>query len=376
MASPAWSRFGQVHNYIEPFCGSAAVLLGRPEVEGAETINDAHAWLTNAYRAIQYAPEAVAWWDDWPVSELDCHARGDALYYRKYDVKNLCSLRGGAERCPFETECPYNKNGGPKTFQKWMQENCTNYCACAGGVWLWLVSCGIGHGWNGPQSHNAHKDETGEAVGVAHSRSSLSNNGMGVNRRGITRGRPNCDGHGDRGVNRQLPHIGDAGQGVNRQRPNCGYNCGVDSISLTDLTGYMNALSARLRKVRVCCGDWKRILGPACFHDTMTAVFLDPPYSDLSRDKQIYGEHEDMQIANAVREWAIANGSDPLKRIALCGYEGEHAMPDDWECFAWKSQGGYAGYGKDHKENRHKERIWFSPHCLRPEASLFDGMNE
>ena len=30
VAPAVWSRFGEVRNYVEPFCGSAAMLLGAP----------------------------------------------------------------------------------------------------------------------------------------------------------------------------------------------------------------------------------------------------------------------------------------------------------------------------------------------------------
>ena len=72
-------------------------------------------------------------------------------------------------------------------------------------------------------------------------------------------------------------------------------------------------------------------------------------------------------VAHAVRDWALANGDNPLLRIALCGYEGEHVMPAEWECVAWKAHGGYgAGKGNAGDVNKHRERIWFSPACLRP----------
>ena len=53
-------------------------------------------------------------------------------------------------------------------------------------------------------------------------------------------------------------------------------------------------------------------------------------------------------------------------RIALCGYEGEHPMPASWECVAWKASGGYGAQGDgDGSKNSQRERIWFSPHCLK-----------
>ena len=58
----------------------------------------------------------------------------------------------------------------------------------------------------------------------------------------------------------------------------------------------------------------------------------------------------------AVRAWALANGDNPALRIALCGWEGEHTMPPRWTCITWRPQNAY--------QNAHRERIWFSPHCL------------
>lgn len=37
---------------------------------------------------------------------------------------------------------------------------------------------------------------------------------------------------------------------------------------------------------------------------------------------------------------ALTHGDDPRFRIALCGYEGEHAMPPGWAEYAWKTAGG------------------------------------
>jgi hypothetical protein len=54
-------------------------------------------------------------------------------------------------------------------------------------------------------------------------------------------------------------------------------------------------------------------------------------------------------------------------RIALCGYEGEHEMPPEWECVSWKARGGYGNQRSEgDNENAKKERIYFSPACLRP----------
>ena len=184
------------------------------------------------------------------------------------------------------------------------------------------------------------------------------------------------------GVNRQLVHLSDAGRGVNRKLVHLiDAGSGVtasESISATPEGGvyeWMRALAARLKRVRVCCGDWKRVTGGKSGDSlkhffasgNRCAIFLDPPYStEADRNETIYRE-EDLNVAHEVREWAILQGNDPRLRIALCGYDGEHKMPDNWTVLEWKARGGYASVADGEsrgKENCKRERIWFSPHCL------------
>lgn len=176
---------------------------------------------------------------------------------------------------------------------------------------------------------------------------------------------------------RLRPHLGDAGTGVNRKLPHLG-NAGTDAVCVSDRTSetlleYMSQLAARLRRVRVCCGNWDRICGPSPTTKLgTTAVFLDPPYSDKSeRHSDLYAS-DSGTVAHEVREWAIANGDNPDMRIALCGYEDEHDMPASWDCVAWKARGGYGSQGNGAgRENCSRERIWFSPNCLQPQYNLF-----
>jgi hypothetical protein len=182
-------------------------------------------------------------------------------------------------------------------------------------------------------------------------------------------------------VNRRLPHLSDAGRGVNRNRPHLGgAGSGINRPS-QNLQDWFSALSARLRRVRVCCGDWSRVCGPSVtFGNGLTGVFLDPPYSaEAGRNMELYRE-DSGTVAHAARAWAIEQGANSLMRVALCGYEGEYEMPETWLKFTWKASGGYgslgAGAGKD---NCHRERIWFSPACLNPDAAQtripFGGTN-
>ena len=156
-------------------------------------------------------------------------------------------------------------------------------------------------------------------------------------------------GNAGQGINRKLPHLS-AGRGINRQN--------------APVRDWMRALSERLRGVRVAQGDWRRVCGESVtVKNGLTGVVLDPPYLSASTAGTLYRTDSDT-VAHAVREWAIANGDNPLLRIALCGYEGEHPMPAGWECVAWKARGGYASQGSGGNVNASRERIWFSPHCL------------
>ena len=320
------------------------MLLGRPQpiIVGNETINDKDGYVANFWRALQHDPESVARYADAPVNENDLHARHVWL------VEQRESLRSRLE-------------GHPEFFD-----------AQIAGWWVWGVSCWIGSGFcsgKGPWWINERRQ-------LVH----LGNNGQGVNRqlvhlgdngRGVNRKRVHLGDNG-RGVNRKRVHLGNNGQGVNRQRVHLGNNGQGER-----LVDWFGALSERLRGVRVCSGDWTRVCGPSVTHKHgMTAVFLDPPYADTAdRASDLYRE-DSLEVAHAVREWAIANGDHPLLRIALCGYEGEHDMPSDWTVYRWSAGEGFGGQAKDRSNNGERERIWFSPACVSRELPLFGSLME
>lgn len=311
VADVVWQRFGQVPNYVEPFFGSGAVLLGRPNPSGVETVNDLDGFVANFWRAMKHRPDELAEWSDNPVNENDLHARHVWLLDRREVLR--ASLEGDPEWCD----------------------------AKIAGWWVWGICCWIGSGWC-------------SGVGPWH----------------VVDGKLVRTGDGG-GVARQLPHLGTAGQGVNRKLPHLGdAGRGVSTPRIqSDLAGVFAALSARLTSVRVCSGDWSRICGPSVtFKHGMTAVFLDPPYADTAnRTSDLYREDSE-SVAHDVREWAIETGKRPDVRIALCGYEGEHVMPSDWSVYAWKAPGGFSSQAEERSGNERRERIWFSPACLRPEA--------
>jgi len=107
-------------------------------------------------------------------------------------------------------------------------------------------------------------------------------------------------------------------------------------------------------------------MGPwATEQNGLTGLFLDPPYTNKAgRANDLYRE-EDTSIGHDVAAWAIANGDNPLLRIALCGYEGEYEIPDTWGKYEWSTGDSY-GSSRSANGNRHKERIWFSPACIVP----------
>lgn len=308
-----WDAFGDVGNYIEPFAGSLAVLLERPHEPRIETVNDANGYICNFWRAIQHHPDEVATWADWPVNELDLHARHAWL------------LEHGRQLASKLLENP---------------EYCDRKVA---GWWVWGICQWIGGGWCDRQS----------------------------------RKRPRLSGFspGGIGVHAQNPMGGIGSHSTLLNRFELANRKGIHAKRVGDLSTYFEALALRLRRVRVLCGDWTRVLTKSvwtnCGNDTVTGILLDPPYAHEERYTQVYGQHDDGAVAARVREWALAHGDHPTLRIALCGLEGEHKMPDSWSCSAWKAHGGYGNRNPENK-NRERERIWFSPHCLK-QRELFSA---
>lgn len=192
-----------------------------------------------------------------------------------------------------------------------------------------------------------------------------------------------CDSTKAEDVYRKMPNIASwsaTGVGVNRMPrsiPNM-VREGVHSAGMREnILTHMQQLADRLRFVRVACGGWERVCTKAVTDGLgLTAVVLDPPYTD-DLSTGIY-THSDPRTANACAKWAVENGNNPLLRIALCGYEGQYrSIPSTWECVPWKAVGGYGNQREDGSNtNNTRERIWFSPHCLKVDSSLFSFEEE
>lgn len=312
VAPDVWARFGDTPNYVEPFAGSLAVLLGRPANHAAkiETVNDLDGFIANFWRSVAIDPQATAFYADWPIIEADLNARHAYLVSIRETL--LRKLEGDPEF--------YD----PQIAGWWVAGVCgwigSGYCSGEG---PWVVRDG--------GLIDRRKDQPEDAA--------LSNAGQGINR--------------------QMPHLGNAGRGIEQT---------------------FMALAARLRRVRVCNGGWGRVVSESVtFRHGLTSVFLDPPYGDEVEQTRVYAS-DSGTVSDDVRAWCIENGNNKLLRIALCGYEGEghDALLDyGWTVHAWKTSGGYGGgRGGTGDANRHKERIYFSPACIAEDGGLFDLLGE
>lgn len=304
-ASEVWAAFGRVENYVEPFAGSAAMLLGAPDGKRIETINDADGFVANFWRAIANAPEAVAVAvaADWPVNEADLFARHSWLVRQKNNL--LEQLHADPDF----------------------------YDAKIAGWWCWGACAWIGSGWcsgKGPWIHD------GELL---------------VNARQL----PHL-GDAGQGINRQLPHLGDTGRGVNRATGGMTRSAYIRQ--------WFGQLHERLRDVRVTCGDWSRVVKDSVTtRHGLSAVFLDPPYTKGAMDYAAGGCGG--ELAMQVQAWCADNGTNLLLRIVLCGHAGEHdaLLARGWSIRRWKAGSGYA-LSDEARENAASETLWCSPHCI------------
>jgi len=329
VAPLVWERFGDTPNYVEPFAGSMATLLGRPKKHAAkiETVNDLDGYVANFWRAISHDPEGTARWADWPIIESDLNARHAYLVSARESL--LRKLEGDPDF----------------------------YDPRIAGWWVAGVCGWIGSGYCSGEGPWSVID--GELINrkLPH----LGNAGRGINRK-----LPHL-GNAGQGINRQMPHLSNAGQGINRQMPHLGdAGRGIEE--------WFAALAERLRRVRVCNGDWVRVLSESVtIRHGMTSVFLDPPYGDKIEQTRVYAT-DSGTVSDDVRDWCIQNGENPLLRIALCGYEGEGhdaLVGLGWTSLAWKTSGGYGGgRGGIGDANRHRERIYFSPACIDADEQL------
>jgi hypothetical protein len=379
-----WERFGEVDNFIEPFANSLAVLLANPSRPSKETVSDINGYIVNFWRAVSKDPEAVAVHADHPVHEMDLHARHRWLVFSPEAVESLERVKADPEY----------------------------FCPKIAGWWCWGLCCWIGSGWCETKSAVQRPMlEPGQGILSGQEANRLSQQvpnmdpGRGQTSAGVhplTSGRPQLTdqfsigrGVNGGGLSTQVPKLSSI-DGVNGEAGEAGeahpwpLYAGLTQARRKFVTDWLVALGDRLRLVRTCCGHWSRI----CDSDSTltrlgtTAVFLDPPYpthrpdGTVSRDGGLYGSaDEDRDELDLLRDevlaWCRKWGPTKGIRIAVCGYDGdgyEALVADGWDEWAWRANGGYANR-KGGNVNAGRERIWFSPFCLKPEtaAGLFAG---
>ena len=190
------------------------------------------------------------------------------------------------------------------------------YDAKAAGRWIWSASCWIGSGLT-KKSTRPH----------------LTDN-KGVN------------------ILTKIPHLTD--------------NKGVQEPYSPGIYDWFRLLSERLRFVKVVCGDWNRVCGGNWQNGHGTVgIFFDPPYAAEQRGSVYH--HDSYEVAMDVEKWCLGRGASQDYRIVCAGYEGEYPLLGNagWSKIEWSTRGGYSNNGAKKNENRHLERLWMSPHCLR-----------
>ena len=122
-----WTALGDVGNYIEPFGGSLAALLGRrdfnPLRPPLETVNEMDGYITNFWRSVAWDPDGVIRHSDWPVNEADLYSRN------KYLIEQRASLTQKLDNDP------------------------AFYDSRIAGWWCWGLSSYIATGWCGNTLH-------------------------------------------------------------------------------------------------------------------------------------------------------------------------------------------------------------------------------
>jgi hypothetical protein len=356
IADVIWSRLGSPRQYIEPFCGSAAVLLAAPSPAALEVVCDLNGFIANFWRAVKHQPAEVANAADYPVSHIDLGARHVWLMQQRERIGN-------------EMQDP-----------DWPGD------AKVAGWWLWGQCCWIGSGWCEWDRPGAARWQRGDGdSGAGPGEIDATSAGRGIQAlgqvphagdagRGIQAlGQVPHAGNAGRGIQAlgQVPHAGNAGRGIQAlgqvphassagmgiqalgQVPHAG-SAGMGDALLTSAGRaawlWLHKLADRLERVRVVHGEWSRCLNNH-FGGNETAVFLDPPYRAY---EGLYGSRS---VADEVCHWAGENGG---LRVALCGHVGDYELPG-WDVLQWKRPRlTYAG-----SSTTDKEAIWFSPSCLK-----------
>ena len=222
VASVVWNALGQPVHYMEPFFGSGAVLLARPNYDNTkhtETICDKDGFVANVWRSIQFSPDETAKWCDWPVNHADLIARRSEL------IRNEDRLLDNLTKTP------------------------TWHDPVMAGYWIWAASCWIGAGLT-----------TAKAI------PSISTAGKGVCKKTLQ-----C----------KRPHLGDDGIGVHKK-----LNHNKIYELFNELSNRLRRVRVVCGSwTRICGGNWQDKMGSVgMFFDPPYGVKADRQNSIYAQD--------------------------------------------------------------------------------------------
>ena len=306
-AETIWERLGNPDVYVEPFAGSIACLLLRPDGgQGREVVCDTDSHIANVWRSLAHNPDAVANWCDYPTIHQDLTAR------HRWLVEWASANAHKLSRDPLFFD-PH-----------------------AAGWWLWGIANWIGSGW-------CYKGATTDSMPAMGN----FDGGMGVAAQRI-----------QVPLHEKRPFVNSSagGRGVSAQR-----------TRRQELGEWVDALRDRLRRVVVLNRDWTSAVSRTVMMDTPTssptavkAVLMDPPYVTDDRHSKLYGSDVEGSSTEAARlawEWSVAHGDD--YRIAYCCHEGDVDLPDRWTF----ETSGFKGVKRPDRRSR-RDMVAFSPACL------------
>lgn len=200
-----------------------------------------------------------------------------------------------------------------------LQLDPTWFDAQAAGWWLWGRSAWLGGGWCAGNST--------------------------WTREAIETGRRAKRNSGAPGITRKVPTL---------MRPR-----GV--FARDDLAGELAAISARLARVTITCGDWARVITPSIVRTERISILLDPPYDTTAGSRRFYSS-SGAGVWQQVLVQAIEWGTRPNVRVVLCGHDGADGGLLTLAGWSTHRLGDRKGWATS-TTHRAAEVAWASPAC-------------
>ena len=277
-AAAVWAAFGDVKAYVEPFAGSAAMLLAAPEGRRIETINDADGLLANFWRAVAHDPDAVAHHADWPVNETDLFARHSWLVRQRQNLTERLHADPGY------------------------------YDARMAGWWVWGACAWIGDGWcdgKGPWVHDGTR---------------LVKAPQGPSR--------------PPGAHRRLPHLSE-GRGINKQSST---QTRSEFIRAWFLRLHHRLRDVRV----ACGDWQRVCKDSVTVRHGLTAVFLDPPYTKGDMDYSAGGVGTDLPLEVQAWCAGNGDNPQLRIVLCGHAGEHDALLAHGWHTRTWNAGSGYA----------------------------------